>query len=62
MCIITDNNHKVFSISLIPGLTEVPISWHIYFPAKCSVDDLPQEGDFYQEWSEQAVDLSKIGN
>lgn len=32
MCIITDENDKVVSISLIPGLGEIPNSYHVYFP------------------------------
>ena len=47
MCIITDENHIVVSISLIPGLGYIPSNWHCYFPANCV--DLPQEGDHYEE-------------
>ncbi len=47
MCIITDENHIVQSVSLIPGLTQIPENWHCYFPAKCA--RLPNEGDYYEE-------------
>jgi len=32
MCIITDENNKVVSISLIPGLGDIPNNYHVYFP------------------------------
>lgn len=47
MTIITDSEHKVVSVSLIPGLGSVPSDFHVYFPAKCK--ELPSEGDTYIE-------------
>lgn len=49
MCIITDENHIVKSISLIPGLGSIPANWHCYFPANCKYIDAPKEGDVYKE-------------
>jgi len=49
MCIITDENHIVQSVSLIPGTGFIPGNWHCYFPANCTVGNLPQEGDYYEE-------------
>lgn len=44
MCVITDANHVVVSVSLILG-TKVPgESYHVYFPV---VGDLPNEGDVF---------------
>jgi len=43
MCVITDRNHIVVSISLIPGLGNMPVGFHMYFP----VIDVPMEGSFY---------------
>jgi len=45
MCIITDNEHIVRSVSIIPGLVEMPEGWHCYFPVKIAAKDLPNEGD-----------------
>lgn len=48
MCVITDSNHIVVSVSLIIGLADIPDGFHVYFP----VQDAPSEGSFYQpkEW------------
>lgn len=48
MCVITDRNHIVVSVSLIIGLADIPDGFHVYFP----VQDAPSEGLFYQpkEW------------
>lgn len=35
MCIITDENNIVVSISLIPGLKPIPMGWSMYFPVSC---------------------------
>ena len=43
MCIITDENHIVVSVSLIPGLGSIPSNWHVYFP----VDETPMIGTFW---------------
>ena len=48
MCIITDENHIVQSVSLIQGLAHIPSNWHMYFPAEC-LDSIPNEGDYYEE-------------
>jgi len=45
MCIITDNNHIVISISLIPGTGEIPNNWHVYFPY---TKELPQKGEYFK--------------
>ena len=45
MCVITDQNHVVVSISLIPGVGYIPPSFHVYFPV---VGELPKEGDVYK--------------
>lgn len=44
MCVITDENHVVMSVSLIPGLGTLPEDWHCYFPVW---DDLPITGSIY---------------
>lgn len=49
MCIITDENHIVKSVSLIPGLVKIPDTWHLYFPANCKINKSPNEGDYYKE-------------
>ena len=34
MCVITDENYIVKSVSLIPGLNlTIPEGWHLFFPA-----------------------------
>jgi len=43
MCVITDQNNKVVSLSIIPGLDPIPKGFHCYFP----VDDLPAIGSIY---------------
>lgn len=48
MTIITDHNHKVVSVSVIPGLVHIPPGFHLYFPAKCK-NGIPAEGDTYVE-------------
>jgi len=32
MCVITDENDVVVSVSLIPGMSKIPVGWHCYFP------------------------------
>jgi hypothetical protein len=44
MCVITDTNDIVVSVSLIPGVGDIPIGFHVYFPVK----DCPAEGTFYK--------------
>ena len=44
MCIITNTEHIVVSVSLIPGLSNIPESFHCYFPVKGLI---PKEGDYY---------------
>lgn len=46
MCIITDEQDIVISISFIPGLSIIPDGWHVYFPF---VGDLPDIGDYFKE-------------
>jgi len=47
MCIITDENNIVQSISLIPGVGLIPENWHCYFPVDLPADGL-REGDTYK--------------
>lgn len=44
MCIITDENHIILSISLIRGLGQYPATWHIY-----EYMEMPKEkvGEYY---------------
>ena len=58
MTIITDENHVVKSVSLIPGLGSIPSNWHCYFPAKCK-DGIPAEGDTYEEPGEDIMKLPR---
>jgi hypothetical protein len=44
MCIITNENNIVVSVSLIPGLGTMPLTYHCYFPV---TDNLPKIGDIY---------------
>lgn len=44
MCVITDNNHIVVSVSFICGCNMIPEGFHVYFPV---VGYIPSEGDFY---------------
>ncbi len=44
MCIITNDEHVVVSISLLPGLGNIPDSYHVYFPYK---GELPNQGDYF---------------
>ncbi len=44
MCVITDNNHIVVSVSFIPGLDDIPLGFHLYFP----VNEIPALGTFFQ--------------
>lgn len=44
MCIITDENNIVISISLIPGLGSMPSNYHCYFPV---TSELPKLGEVY---------------
>jgi len=48
MTIITNRDHVVVSVSLIPGLTEIPGDYHCYFPAELK-NGIPKEGDIYKE-------------
>jgi hypothetical protein len=48
MCIITNQDNIVISVSLIPGLGTMPSDWNCYFPAKCP-EGIPAEGDIYTE-------------
>ena len=43
MCVITDENHIVKSVSFIPGLGNIPADWHCYFP----VQETPALGTIY---------------
>lgn len=45
MCVITNEDNIIIEISLIPGLIEIPIGWHLYFPVTKSV----KLGDVYEE-------------
>ena len=45
MCIITDKNHIVISISLIPGPGPFPEDCHIYFPYN---GNLPFMGEIFK--------------
>lgn len=52
MTVITDQNNIVRAVSLIPGLGQIPIAWHVYFPANCGYKVpavIPAEGDTYTE-------------
>lgn len=49
MCIITDENDIVVSVSLIPGVNPIPPQFNVYFPV---TGDLPREGDTYKPESE----------
>lgn len=45
MCIITDPNHVVKSVSLIPGVSLCLLKgWHVYFPWS---GEIPVEGDVF---------------
>lgn len=45
MCIITNRENIIVSISLIPGVGTIPIGYNVYFPV--DKNDL-QEGDYYK--------------
>jgi len=45
MCVITNEKHIVVSVSIIPGLGNIPESYHVYFPAKSSTT----VGETYRE-------------
>jgi hypothetical protein len=45
MCVITDENDVVVSVSLIPGIRPIPSRFKVYFPV---VGELPREGDVYK--------------
>lgn len=45
MCVITDKNDVVVSVSLIPGVNPIPSQFNVYFPV---VGKLPNEGDVYK--------------
>jgi hypothetical protein len=49
-CVITDENHVVKSVSLIPGLAHIPSDWHCYFPF---MGDFPEIGTIYKPQKEQ---------
>jgi len=44
MCIITNENDVVVSVSLIPGIQLIPDNFNVYFPV---VGELPCCGDIY---------------
>lgn len=44
MCIITDENDIVVSVSLIPGTNPIPSNYNVYFPVN---GQLPKEGERY---------------
>jgi hypothetical protein len=46
MCIITDENNIIVSISFIPGLGIIPEGYNVYFPVK-DITGL-NEGDIYK--------------
>lgn len=46
MCVITDENNTVVSISLIPGVGNIPNNYHVYFPV---TGDIPNIGEKYIE-------------
>lgn len=50
MCIITDENDIVVSISLIPGIEPIHPRYHVYFPVNC---ELPYVGDKFKLEIEQ---------
>jgi len=45
MCVITDENDVVVSVSLIPGVNPIPSRFKVYFPV---VGKLPCKGDVYK--------------
>jgi len=45
MCVITDENNVVVSISFIPGVDPIPLCFNVYFPV---VGELPSMGDVYK--------------
>lgn len=45
MCVITDENDMVVSVSLIPGVKPISSRFNVYFPV---VGELPCEGDTYK--------------
>ena len=57
MCIVTDENDVVKSVSLIPGVGNMPESWNCYFPV---INGLPKEGDIWM--GTQLSDGSCIGS
>lgn len=47
MTVITDSNHKVYDIALIPGLEDWEShGYHVYFPV--DRNELPNIGDYYK--------------
>jgi hypothetical protein len=44
MCVITDENHIVVSVSLIFGAAEINSRLNVYFPV---VGDIPSVGDMF---------------
>lgn len=44
MCVITDEDHIVRSVSFIPGLGNISADWHCYFPV---TGPLPSVGEVY---------------
>lgn len=44
MCVITDSNHIVVSVSFIMGTGNIPLGYHVYFP----VVDAPLEGTYFK--------------
>jgi hypothetical protein len=45
MCIITDENDIIVSISIIPGIQPIPSQFKVYFPV---IGELPQVGDVFK--------------
>lgn len=55
-CVITDPDHKVVSISLIPGVDEnrfAQAGYHVYFPVE---GDWPRKGEYFKPDVEEATD------
>lgn len=52
MCVITDENNKVISVSLIPGVRPIPAYLRVYFPVTGDIPSvgetwIPNENDTY---------------
>jgi len=57
MCVICDENKKVVSICLIPGIGYIPNDWSVFFPWNGS---LPYEGALLtdEQIAEQGVQVN----